>query len=131
MNEFTERVLFIIKAIPEGMVMTYGQIAALAGNRRGARQVGRVLHSMSAKHDLPWYRVVNAQGKISIGDDLAKWSQRNLLEKEGVIVSGEGLISLSQYLFQPEGLEYFQGIEREEWNEKGLCQSNNRQRPCP
>ncbi|QHK04677.1 DNA base-flipping protein [Bacillus velezensis] len=50
---FTERAVAIIKQIPEGKVMTYGQIADLAGSPRGARQVVRILHSMSKKHRLP------------------------------------------------------------------------------
>ncbi|HEX5563862.1 MAG TPA: MGMT family protein, partial [Sporosarcina sp.] len=65
MVPFTERVVQIIRDIPAGKVMTYGQVAAAAGNPRGARQVVRVLHSMSAKYDLPWHRIVNAQGGIS------------------------------------------------------------------
>ena len=52
MNPFTERVIQIIKSIPAGKVMTYGQIAKEAGSPRGARQVVRILHTMSAKHKL-------------------------------------------------------------------------------
>ncbi|MGP4076226.1 MGMT family protein [Halobacillus sp. K22] len=86
MQAFTQNVLKIIKLIPEGKVMTYGQIARLAGNPRAARQVARLLHSMSQKHDLPWHRVINAQGKIAIHDEAGAESQRMTLEGEGVPV---------------------------------------------
>lgn len=62
---FTERVIRIIQPIPSGHVMTYGQIARLAGNSWGARQVARILHSMSCKYRLPWHRVINSRGEIA------------------------------------------------------------------
>ncbi|WP_430541093.1 MGMT family protein [Sporosarcina thermotolerans] len=65
MLPFTERAVKIIKEIPAGRVMTYGQVASAAGNPRGARQISRILHSMSAKYELPWHRIINAQGGIS------------------------------------------------------------------
>lgn len=64
MQPFTARVLQIILLIPEGKVMTYGQIAAEAGSPRGARQVVRILHTLSQKHRLPWHRVVNRLGRL-------------------------------------------------------------------
>ena len=84
MEPFTERVVEIIKGIPEGKVMTYGQIAALAGNRRGARQVARVLHTLSKKYKLPWHRVINIKGEISIKDYESFNLQKMFLESEGV-----------------------------------------------
>ena len=105
MNKFTERVISVIRDIPEGRVMTYGQIASLAGNRRGARQVARILHSMSAKHNLPWHRVVNASGKIIIANELARTSQRVLLLGEGIEVSDEGILDIGQYQHHPQGLD--------------------------
>ncbi|SFF82575.1 methylated-DNA-protein-cysteine methyltransferase related protein [Halobacillus alkaliphilus] len=86
MQTFTENVLKIIKLIPEGKVMTYGQIARLAGNPRAARQVSRLLHSMSKKHGLPWHRVINAQGKIAIQNEEGAENQRIALEDEGIPV---------------------------------------------
>src|SRR5699024_12383361 len=70
----------IIKNIPEGRVMTYGQIARLAGTPRGARQVARILHSMSRKHHLPWHRVINVQGKLTIKDEALYLEQKMSLE---------------------------------------------------
>ncbi|WNR46278.1 MGMT family protein [Paenibacillus roseipurpureus] len=97
MTPFTEKVIAIICAIPEGQVMTYGQIARLAGSPRAARQVVRVLHAMSKKHRLPWHRVVNARGEIAIQDAEGAELQRFLLVSEGIDISEGGLVVLEQY----------------------------------
>ncbi|MFG6147157.1 MGMT family protein [Halobacillus sp. B23F22_1] len=86
MNPFTERVLKTIRSIPSGSVMTYGQVAREAGNPRAARQVARILHSMSQKHSLPWHRVINAKGEIAVKDDETALEQQLDLEDEGVVV---------------------------------------------
>ena len=96
MTQFTEEVLVIIKGIPYGRVMSYGQVARLAGNTRGARQVARLLHS-SEKYNLPWHRIINSKGKISIPDKRYAAIQRDLLISEGVEVSGDGFIDISTY----------------------------------
>lgn len=102
MQPFTEEAMKIIKEIPEGKVMTYGQVAAYAGSPRGGRQVARLLHSMSSKYDLPWHRVVNAQGQIMIQDPEARFAQQTFLQKEGVEVSANGKIDLARYGYSPE-----------------------------
>lgn len=102
LQPFTENVIAIIKLIPEGKVMTYGQIAALAGNPRGARQVARVLHSMSRKYQLPWHRVINSIGKISIQDKESKDLQRAFLEGEGIEVKEDNRIDLATYQYRPD-----------------------------
>jgi len=97
MNEFTQRVITIIQQIPERHIMTYGQIARLAGNSRGARGVSWILHSMSKSHQLPWHRVVNAKGKVShTGSE-----QRELLELEGVTFGLGDRIDLEAYQWRP------------------------------
>lgn len=96
MQPFTERAMAIIQSIPAGKVMTYGQIAALAGSPRGARQVVRILHAMSDKYGLPWHRVVNAKGEIALGHEGGEL-QRALLEGEGVEAGAGGRIDLQQY----------------------------------
>jgi len=96
---FTEQVITIIKQIPAGSVMTYGQVAKLAGSPRGARQVVRILHSMSAAHQLPWHRIVNAKGEIAITDEESRFMQMLYLRDEGVEVDDEGRIDLKKYLF--------------------------------
>lgn len=97
MTQFTEEVLVIIQRIPYGRVMSYGRIARLAGNARGARQVVRILHSMSEKYNLPWHRIINSKGKISITDERYAAIQRELLISEGVEVSEDGYIDISKY----------------------------------
>lgn len=97
MQPFTARVIDIIQSIPEGKVMTYGQVAALAGSPRAARQVVRILHSMSEKYNLPWHRVVNKQGEIALSDDSHRSMQQSLLEEEGVELTLERRIDLTRY----------------------------------
>lgn len=101
MNPFTRRVIDIIKGIPAGYVMTYGQIAQLAGSARAARQVVRILHSMSTSYELPWHRVVNAKGEIAIKDDESRFKQTVYLREEGVIPGENGLIDLDKYRYMP------------------------------
>jgi methylated-DNA-protein-cysteine methyltransferase-like protein len=101
MTPFTENVVEIIGSIPAGKVATYGQIAGLAGSPRAARQVVRVLHSMSRKHHLPWHRVINAKGQIAIQDDASYNEQVLSLESEGVEVGIHGVIDLEKYQWRP------------------------------
>ncbi|MBM7552166.1 MGMT family protein [Thalassobacillus pellis] len=101
MQPFTKEVIDIIAAIPEGRVMTYGQVAKLAGSPRGARQVVRVLHTMSRKHQLPWHRVINAKGEIAIKDSEASHEQCLLLENEGLEVLGNK-VDLKAYQYHPD-----------------------------
>lgn len=102
MQPFTRRVIEIIQGIPKGYVMTYGQIAELAGSRRGARQVVRILHSLSDKHGLPWHRVVNAKGEIAIQDDEGRFTQIVSLQDEGVKLLADGTIDLERYRYIPD-----------------------------
>ncbi|WP_102275472.1 MGMT family protein [Cytobacillus massiliigabonensis] len=102
METFTEKAVAIIKNIPAGRVMTYGQISKLAGSPRGARQVVRILHSMSKKHQLPWHRVVNIKGEIGLKDDEHFSIQKLSLEREGVEFFSSGRIDLSRFQFFPE-----------------------------
>jgi methylated-DNA-protein-cysteine methyltransferase-like protein len=102
MNPYTLQVIEIIKSIPEGHVMTYGQIAGMAGSPRGARQVVRILHSLSKTYALPWHRVVNAKGEIGIRDDESRFLQTLYLENEGIVFEENGLIDLATYRYIPE-----------------------------
>ncbi len=94
MTPFTKELIRVLESIPPGCVITYGQAARMAGNPRAARQVARVLHSMSAKYNLPWHRVVNAKGEIAISDDLLKNEQKRRLEEEGVSFTADGRVDL-------------------------------------
>ncbi len=98
---FTQKVLDVIASIPEGRVLSYGRVAILAGDPRGARQVSRILHSMSGKYDLPWHRVVNATGRISLPRGRGYELQKALLESEGVYFSPSHVIDLGVYLWVP------------------------------
>ena len=98
---FTERVVETIKRIPKGKVATYGLIAMMAGNPRGARQVVRTLTTQWKKHDLPWYRVINSKGTISLSGEGYR-IQRQLLEKEGVVFDANDKIDFSRYLWKPK-----------------------------
>lgn len=97
MQPFTKRVIEVISSIPPGRVMSYGQVAAAAGSPRAARQVVRVLHSMSAAHQLPWHRVINKLGEIAIQDDESASEQRIRLEEEGVGFTLDGRVLLEQF----------------------------------
>ncbi len=99
------RIWGVVKRIPRGRVATYGQIAAIAGMPRHARQAGYALAALPENVKIPWHRVINAQGRISLrlrhwdsgSDDL----QRILLEAEGVVFSGGGKVDLKKYQWVP------------------------------
>jgi len=101
LSPFTERVIAIIRGIPPGKVMTYGQIAACAGNAGGARQVVRILHAMSEKYGLPWHRVVNARGEIGLPEGLHRELQIQALEAEGVTFLAGGRVDLASHRYEP------------------------------
>lgn len=102
MTPFTAKVIAIIQSIPEGQVMTYGGVARAAGSPRAARQVVRILHSMSRKYKLPWHRIVNVRGEIALTEDEAGSMQRLFLLGEGVVLDETGRIDLERYQFHPE-----------------------------
>jgi methylated-DNA-protein-cysteine methyltransferase-like protein len=94
----------VIRRIPHGRVATYGQIAALAGLQRRARMVGQALRSTPEGLEVPWHRVVNAQGGVSPRSGIG-WEegyQRHLLEEEGVVFSKSGKIDLDRFGWDPE-----------------------------
>ena len=101
---YRERVYAIVRQIPRGKVMTYGQIAAIAGEGYTARTVGYVMHG--AGDDVPWQRVINSQGKCSTGRLTIPLNlQQELLEAEGVAFKLSGKCDLSEYLWYPAGSE--------------------------
>src|SRR3982750_1966220 len=94
-----------IRRIPRGRVATYGQIAALAGLPRRARMVGQALRSTPDGVEIPWHRVINAQGGISPRGDSIGWTegyQRHLLEEEGVVFSRSGKVDLDRFGWDPD-----------------------------
>ena len=103
-TDFTRDVIKIIKNIPNGKVLTYGRIAKLASNPQGARQVSWLLHSSSKKYNLPWHRVINSQGKISLKSFDDREYQKNLLEKEGVVFRDNYKIDLKKFLWEIDSI---------------------------
>jgi len=91
----------IVRRIPRGRVMTYGQIAKLVAGRLSARAVGWAMSS--CPDDVPWQRVVNARGACSTDDraDLPPGLQRALLEREGIEFRGDGTLDLARYRHAP------------------------------
>ena len=101
---FYDRVYEFVRTVPRGRVVTYGQIALELGSPAAARAVGYALHNLSESTDVPWWRVVNASGGISLGSrGLAAEVQRERLEDEGVRFSLEGKIRLRDYRWFGEG----------------------------
>ncbi len=98
-----QRFYDVVAMIPHGRVATYGQIAALAGLPGNARQVGYALHALRQGSDVPWQRVVNAQGRISPRASPG-WEgfQRQLLIEEGVVFETSGRIDLKRVCWQPD-----------------------------
>ncbi len=93
-----QRIYSVIENIPAGKVATYGQIAAAAGAPGQARLVGYALSDLGHDSDLPWHRVINAQGRSSL-DELsgAAAVQRALLEQEGVAIDAQGRVNLGKF----------------------------------
>ncbi len=101
MKRFHAAVYRLVARIPKGRVVTYGQIAAQLGYPRAARAVGYAMKHVPAH--LPWHRVVNAQGGISLRANVGNMlTQRLLLEQEGVTVR-RGRIRLQQYRWPGPG----------------------------
>ena len=101
---YRERVFEIVRRIPSGRVMTYGQLAELLGEGYTARTVGFVMHS--ADQTVPWQRVINAQGACSTGRVIVPPDlQQRMLVSEGVVFNEKGRCDLSRYRWTPEEYE--------------------------
>ncbi len=97
MKETTEKIMECIRQIPYGRVSTYGTVALHAGNPRGARQVAWMIHVLAEKEGLPWHRVVNRYGKISLDEFSGYPLQKALLESEGIVFGADDRIDLEKY----------------------------------
>lgn len=105
-RNFYEQVYEVVRRIPRGKVTSYGRVAAMLGRPRAARAVGYALNSLNSKKgdlsyaDVPWQRVINSQGRISIvNNEHSAQQQASLLRGEGVEVSDDLRVDLNQYLW--------------------------------
>jgi len=98
-----ERIYAVIRRIPKGRVATYGQIADLAGYPGRARQVGYALYALREGTAVPWHRVVNARGRLSLGAVIPEGDveQRIRLEIEGVEFDADGKTDLKRFRWLP------------------------------
>ncbi len=100
-NNFRYRVEAVVSQIPEGRVMTYGQIAAICGNARAARIVGGIAHF--GDPGLPWQRVVNAKGGLASGYPGGRKAHADHLFAEGVVINADQYVEdLQSYLWSPK-----------------------------
>ena len=98
---FHERVIAALKQVPKGRVVTYGQVAAMAGNPRGARQVVRILNTSSEKEGLPWHRVINREGRISLKRARGYELQKALLMDEDIAFGADDTVDLKRFQWDP------------------------------
>ena len=104
-QKYRERVYEIVREIPSGRVMTYGQIAEILGAGYTPRTVGFVMHGADT-NKVPWQRVINSQGACSTGKMTMPINlQQKMLEDEGVVFNEKGGCDLQKYLWFPEGFE--------------------------
>ena len=96
-EDWYKNVWKVVSEIPSGHVLTYGEVARLAGLPTAARRVSQALRRAPRDMELPWHRVINSQGKISFPEDSSGWTrQKNKLENEGVVFL-KGKVNLDQF----------------------------------
>lgn len=106
MGSFSESVYTTVRRIPHGRVVSYGDVAAMLGKPRAARGVGWALNTLDDESDVPWWRVINRRGEISIRHpDFSVRVQRALLEDEGVLFDDAGRVDLARFGWVPQALE--------------------------
>ena len=97
-----QRIYAVVRRIPEGQVATYGQVAALAGLRGHARQVGYAMHALPGHTKVPWHRVINAKGEVSVRSTPgSEGEQRYRLECEGISFDARARIDLEEVRWRP------------------------------
>jgi methylated-DNA-protein-cysteine methyltransferase related protein len=95
------RIYAAVRRIPAGRVASYGQVARVAGLANHARQVGYALHGLAEGSGVPWHRVINVRGEISLAAVDDRRYQRMLLEAEGIRFDGRGRVDLERYGWRP------------------------------
>jgi len=105
-NQFYRRVYRVVRHIPKGRVATYGVLARLAGRPGAARTVGWALSALPADADVPWWRVLNASGRISLSaQEHTSVVQRALLLREGIRFAPGGAVNLSVFGWPAEAYD--------------------------
>ena len=100
---FYQRVYALVRQVPAGRVVTYGQVAALLGRPQAARAVGYALRYLPVGSDVPWHRVINHRGQISPRYPAeSPLLQRLLLEEEGIPFDAEARVPLASYRWHPD-----------------------------
>ena len=101
--DINSRIWQVITLIPPGKVATYGDVARQAGLPGAARRVGNALRGLPKDTKIPWHRVINAQGRISLpADSSSSYRQRERLEAEGVVFSSTRAVDMRCYRWLPE-----------------------------
>jgi methylated-DNA-protein-cysteine methyltransferase-like protein len=95
------RIYAAVRRVPRGRVSTYGDIARVAGYPGHARQVGYALHALGGGSPLPWHRIINSSGRISLPPEDGGTEQRLRLLAEGVLVQPGGRVKLAEYRWIP------------------------------
>jgi len=112
---FFEKVYILVRMIPEGKIASYGQIAAYLGHPRAARTVGWALHGIPEGSDIPWQRVINSKGRITISNvEYSATLQRHLLEEEEVVFGDDDRVDLRVYRWEGPDWVELEGILRGE-----------------
>jgi methylated-DNA-protein-cysteine methyltransferase related protein len=103
-SQFMQKVIIVIRSVPQGKVVSYGQVAVYVGVPRAARQVGWTLRHMEETVSVPWWRVINNTGRISIQGNIHndRLLQKKLLEQEGVTVHEDFTLDIEQYRFKAD-----------------------------
>jgi methylated-DNA-protein-cysteine methyltransferase-like protein len=107
MSPFEKKILEIVRTIPRGRVMSYGQLALYAGSPSHAREAGNAMRTLGNEPDFPWWRVLNSAGKITIAGnpDASAELQQKLLKEEGVEFSVPFRLDMERYLYRAEESE--------------------------
>lgn len=98
LSEFAKQAIRLIKSVPQGKVATYGQIGQLAGRAKGSRAVCQVLAQYGKSHQLPWFRIINSQGRIAFKTGTKHFKiQKQHLQKEGIEFISPGRVDLAKF----------------------------------
>ncbi len=108
MSNFYDAVYTLVRDIPPGRVMTYGQIATILGAPRAARAVGYALRALPEATDVPWQRVINSRGGVSARGDVARPTlQYELLAEEGIAFGADETCDLKTYRWEPKDADAY------------------------